>query len=151
MKTIFLIPVLVVSMFTFQGCNSDDDLNNPRNEAVEVAFKTMYTEVTHVEWEKKGNYWVADFWKDGKEMEAWFTMDGQWYQTETDITFAELPETVKASFTSGNYKDWRVDDVDKFEHRDTGTFYVLDVEKGNQDYDLYYSPDGTMIKAVEDR
>lgn len=146
MKKILLIPLLVLGLFAWQGCNDDDDLRNPGgNTDVESAFNAMYSDADRVEWEKKGNYWVADFWKDGREKEAWFEMNGNWYQTETDITFAELPETVKTAFGASEYKDWRVDDVDMFERNDAEIFYILDVERGNQDYDLYYSSDGTMI------
>ncbi len=151
MKKIFWIPVLAVSIGALCSCDKYDDLNNPGgNKSVENTFKTMYAGVNHVEWEKEGNYWKADFWKDGREMEAWFTLDGQWYQTITDITFAELPEAVKAAFLAGEYGGWRVDDVDMFERKDSPTFYVLDVESGNRDYNLYYSLDGTLIKAVRD-
>jgi hypothetical protein len=111
----------------------------------------MYADAAYVEWEKKGAYWAADFWHNNREMEAWFTMDGQWYQTESDLAFSELPEMVRTAFQSGDFKDWRVDDVDMFEHRDNGTFYVLDIERGNQDYHLLYSPDGALMQAVEDR
>ncbi len=137
-------------IFVLQGCENDDLPNPGGNKEVESTFKSMYSGVTRVEWEKKGNYWVVDFWKESKEMEAWFETNGNWYQTETDISFAELPETIKNSFQSGEYKDWRIDDVDMFEQKDSEPFYILDVEKGNQDYDLHYSIDGTLIKAVPD-
>lgn len=151
MKTIFLFTALAVILCIGQGCDNNDDLPSPNgNEKVENTFKLMYPDATSAEWEKKGPYWTVDFREDGKEKEAWFDEDGNWYQTETDLAFIELPEAVKTSFQSGDYGDWRVEDVDMFEYKDADTFYVLEVEKGNQDYDLYYSSDGTMIKAVAD-
>lgn len=151
MKKIFFIPILALGIFIWQGCDQYDDLPYPgENKSVESTFKTMYADVAHVEWEKKGKYWIAEFWKEDKETEAWFETNDSWYQTETDISFAELPETVKTAFQLSEYKDWRVDDVDMFERRNTDTFYILDVEKGNREYDLYYSSNGTMIKKVAD-
>lgn len=152
MKKIFLLPALALSLFLTQGCDKNDDLATPGgNKEVENTFKTMYSDATRVEWEKKSEYWIADFWQNNKEMEAWFYPSGIWYRTETDIHFEELPEVVRTTFSTSEYQTWHVEDVDKFDHKDQGVFYVLDVEKGEREYDLYYSPDGTIIKAVPDK
>ncbi len=151
MKRTFFITTLMTCLFVFIGCDDNDDLTHPgNNKDVENTFETMYPDASLIEWERKGNYWVVEFHKDTKEMEAWFELTGEWYQTETDILFTTLPETIKTSFQSGGYNDWYVEDVDMFERKDTDTFYILDVEKSNQDYDLYYSSDGTLIKAIAD-
>lgn len=152
MKKYFFIPALIFTIFFAQGCDDNDDLSTPDgNKNVENIFKERYPNATHTEWEKKGEYWVADFWQDGKEVEAWFTVSGTWHQAETDITYAALPEAVKTAFQTGDYKDWRVEDVDMIERNNEETFYLLDVERGNQDYDLSYAPDGTLISATPDR
>lgn len=152
MKKIFLIPVFALGILLSQGCDKNDDLTTPGgNKEVENTFKTMYSDVKQVEWEKKNEHWIADFWQNNKEMEAWFHQSGVWYQTETDIRFEELPEIVRAAFSASDYQSWHVDDVDMFEHKEQGVFYVLDVEKNNKEYDLYYSPDGTVIKAIPDK
>ena len=41
-----------------------------------------------IEWETKGAYYVADFHEDNFEKEAWFTKDGVWQMTETDLRYA---------------------------------------------------------------
>ena len=74
--------------------------------------------------------------------------------TETDIRFEQLPEAVKTAFQNSEYKDWRVDDVDKLEREGVETVYVIEVEGVENDrqveYDLYYSPDGVLTKKVAD-
>ena len=41
------------------------------------------------------------------------------------------------------------DDVDKLERTGVETIFVIEVENQNQEIDLYYSADGTLIKSIE--
>lgn len=68
-------------------------------------------------------------------------------QTESDIPFESLPEAVKTSFNASEYARWRKEDVDKVERADMETIYVIEVEQGNQEMDLYYTEDGNLFKA----
>ena len=149
MKRIILMFAFVAGAFIIQGCE-DDDLRRPGNQTVENSFTEKYAGATAIDWEKKGDYWVVDFRKDNKKMEAWFGNDGEWYLTETDISFDALPEPVKTAFLASEYQSWRIDDIDMIERKDMETVYVLEVEKGNEEYDLYYSSDGTLLKTVAD-
>ena len=95
-------------------------------------------------------YLIVDFKQDKVEKEAWFDNSGTWYMTETDIPFAQLPDAVKTAFQQGEYSTWKVDDVDMIERRDVETVYVIETEQGNSEVDLYYSPDGILVKTVLD-
>lgn len=150
MKTKLLFTtVLVCGAFVFASC-SDDDNYVPENNVVST-FGNKYPNAQRVEWENKSGYKVADFYLDSKEMEAWFDYDGKWIMTETDLLFKDLPQVIQTSFTESLYASWRVDDVDKLERENTATVYIIEVEqKGSPDMDLYYSEDGTLIKAVAD-
>ena len=142
LRNIFL---LTFGIFLFQSCNGDNKfhLNNPQ---VESAFSQKYPNATRITWEQKAEYLVADFIQAGKDSEAWFESNGTWRMTETDITFNELPHAVRAAFQASEYKSWRVEDVDKIERSGMETVYVLEVESGEREHDLYYSSDGVLIK-----
>lgn len=150
MKTKLFMIALAAAGFALQGCNDNDDDNIAVDTAIEAAFRAQYPGATHVEWERKSDYYVADFRLDNIEAEAWYDAQAAWHMTETDITFEMLPEAVKTSFAASIYADWRVDDVDKLERKGIETVYVIDVEQGREEYDLYYSPDGVLIKAIPD-
>ena len=52
---------------------------------------------------------------------------------------------------NGQYSTWYVDDIDRFE-RPTDEFYLIDVDtKGQQDRNLYFAPDGRLLKDEADR
>lgn len=45
---------------------------------------------------------------------------------------------------------WTVDDVDRLERQGYETVYVIEVEKQNQEVDLYYSGEGVLVKSMLD-
>lgn len=56
----------------------------------------------------------------------------------------------KSAFESSEYAKWKIDDVDMLERLDMETVYVIEVESGKQEFDLYYSAEGILIKSVAD-
>ncbi len=146
MKTGLAILWMVLSALGI-SCN-DDDNNYKPDEVVTRAFEQKYPEATRVKWESKYDYKVVEFYDGGVEKEAWFDKNGNWYMTESDISFQALPPAVIKAFQEGEYALWRVEDVDKLERVDMETVYVIEVEQGKQEFDLYYTEDGTLVKAV---
>ena len=149
-KLLLLSALFLGFAFTLQSCNDDDTMSNPGNPAIESAFMAKYPAATGVGWKMKDTYYVAGFWQNNQQREAWFSRDGSWHYTETDIPYNLLPEPVKAAFTQSEYSTWRIDDIDMVERNGMETVYVIEVEQNKQEYDLYYSPSGTLVKAVAD-
>ena len=54
------------------------------------------------------------------------------------------------SWVNSEYASWKRDDIDKLERTGVETVFVIEVEKQNQEVDLYYSADGTLIKSIVD-
>ena len=68
---------------------------------------------------------------------------------EIDIPYSALPKAVRAAFEASEYAKWKIEDIDKVERNGTEVFYVIEVEKGDQEVDLYYMPNGKLIKTVK--
>lgn len=149
MKILKNILIVSLGIFLFQNCDKDSKLH-PDNQQVENAFTEKYPGATRVGWEKKGDYSVVDFTYKGEKNEAWFDQTGVWYMTETDILFEALPDAVKKAFLASQYKTWHIEDVDKIDRKGMETVYVIEIESGKQEHDLYYSPAGVLIKDVKD-
>ncbi len=146
-RGIILNTALILALgFLALSC-SDDDNFEPDNSAVKNAFATKYPGASVDEWEMKFTYYVANFRLDNNETEAWFESNANWVFTETDLTYAKLPDAIKTSFEASEYKDWEKDDIDKIERPETETVYILEVESGNTELDLYYSEDGELMKT----
>ena len=150
MKTRMTIFVsLLLAGFTFTSCDDNDDNYTPDEKIVNVLYE-KYPNAQRVDWELQHDHYVADFYDNNIEKEAWITTKGEWVMTESDILFNNLPDAVQTAFNESEYKDWRVDDVDMLERIEMETVYVIEVEKSKQEFDLFYAEDGTLIKAVED-
>ncbi len=155
MKTkILLMSLMLVGFAVFTSCDDDDDNDNRIQippEAVVKAFAEKYPNATYVVWEYKHGFYVAEFLDVLTEVDAWFSPDTEWKMTETDVRGVDnLPAEVKQAFLGSAYSTWIVEDIDKYE-RPVDTFYLIEVGKhGAKDRNLYYAPDGTLIKDVED-
>ena len=148
LKMYFLMLALGVCGAAMQSCDDDDD-NLKVPEKLQSAFSQKYPEASP-KWKTRGNYYIADFQDQNYESEAWFTFDAVWLMTETDLPYAALPEAVKNAFQNSEYRSWRPDDVDMIERESMEPVYVLEVEQGSREMDLYYNAEGILIKAMED-
>lgn len=149
MKLKLYLLMIALSAWSLQSCDSNDDESISVPIELQNAFSSKYPNAGNVKWETKSGYYVADF-HNGYETSAWFMPDGSWCMTETDIPYTKLPKAVKNSFEKSEYKDWKKDDIDMLERQGMGTMYVIEVERQNQEMDLYYSGDGVLIKSAVD-
>ena len=143
-------------VFALASCSDDDDAPVKVPDAVTRAFTEKYTGVGRVEWDReKGGYLVAEFWKDGKEHEAWFDANGEWFMTEVDHgrDITSLPQAVQDGYKTTRYNEeqWTIDDIDEIQRKAYDTFYIIEVEKrGQPDFDLYFDANGTLFREVQD-
>lgn len=150
MKTkLSVLALAICGMLAFSSCD-DDDNNYQPDTTVTKSFDTKYPNADRVKWENKNGYQVADFHEGKNDAEAWFDNNGNWLLTKTEIDYGQLPQLVRESLEKGEYGEWRRKDIDKVERFNTATVYVIEVEQGNQEIDLYYAEDGTLIKFVID-
>lgn len=147
--------VCALGVFSMTSCSDDDDSNVNVPENVTRAFNDKYAGVGRVEWDReRGGYLVAEFNKDGKEYDAWFTETGEWVMTEVDHgrRMENLPEAVQAGYEATTYsaENWTIDDIDEIQRPAYETFYIIEVEKkGQPDYDLYFDANGTLFREVQ--
>ncbi|MCM1030554.1 MAG: PepSY-like domain-containing protein [Oscillibacter sp.] len=149
MKLKFLLLAVILGSLSLFACSDDDDYTP--DETVQTAFEAKYPNATRVSWEKKGIYRVAEFRINNQEIHAWFDNSGEWFMTKTELeTINALPAKVQKAFNDSEYATWKVDDVDKVERPESEPVYVIEVEQGKKEIDLYYSEEGILIKTVID-
>lgn len=148
LKMYFVMLAMGLMSFAMLSCSDDDD-NVSVPSQLENAFVARFGEVAH-DWSTRGANYVAEFKDRNQDVDAWFDANGDWLMTETDLPFEALPEAVKQSFLASEYKDWKCDDVDMLERKGMETVYVIEVERGHQEFDLYFDANGNLLKAVED-
>ena len=137
--------LLFIAFIVFVACNNDDE-SNKVNKMVKEAFEARFPGATAVDWNMKKSYYKADFKWDEKDHDAWFMNTGVWLQTESDMTYVDLPELVKTAFTNGMYADWRVDNVEKLERLNMLTLYRIEVKKSSSELELYFDEMGDLVR-----
>lgn len=128
----------------------DDDKGIKVPGAFNEALLAKFPQAHDIEWEYKSGYRVAEFKIGRVETEAWYNTDAGWEMTVRDAgkDASALPVAVAGALADSEYSSWHIDDIDYYE-RIKDAFYVIEVEKhGLTDTDLYFSPDGAMLKAV---
>lgn len=141
---------LIAGIICLTSCDKDNNSPTP-NSAIIKAFNEKYPGASRVEWEKKNSYMTADFVYEQSVNTAWFNNAGQWYMTETELRdISQLPEAVRIAFNNSEYASWTTDDIDRLERLDTEPIYIIEVKNGKAEFELYYSADGVLIKAIPD-
>ena len=139
------IVALVVFAFSFGACSNTDNPFLPDNPDIVTTFNNMYPNAQDVDWSKKGVYYVADCRVSGNEIDVWFNNNAAWGMTEDDIFRSQLPSAVETSFENGKYGNWVLDDITELTFPGTqSTIYLLEVQNGNKDMDLLYTPTGAL-------
>lgn len=78
--------MMFIAAMAFGACDDDDKNDNITvPDAVSKALNDKYPAAMDIEWERKGDYFVADCWMDGREMDVWYDVQATWKLTETDI------------------------------------------------------------------
>lgn len=142
MKTASKLLILLL-IFTGLFTSCDDDIIP--DKVVTDTFKNMFPKAKYVEWEMEYGYYVAEFRHDGYEKEAWFDTSGDWKLTNTDYE-RNVPDVVKTALDKTEYVAWRIDDVHFIEWKDKDSFYVVEVEKGEMEKELYFSKEGELLE-----
>ena len=99
---IFTLLLVLGAAWSLYSCDNNDDESITVPVELQNAFSSKYPNAANVKWENKSGYYVADFY-DGYEASAWFTQDGRWQMTKTDIPYIVLPQAVKTSFEATEY------------------------------------------------
>ena len=149
MKTKVIIFMLFgIAGLILTGCNNKKQYRPDAN--IVSAMNAKYPKATKIEWEKKHNYEVAEYYENGVSSKAWFDKNGKWVMTDSDLKYSGLPGASRNTFEKSMYGNWKKGDVDKIERYGMQPVYVIEVEKEGQDVDLYYTANGMLVKTVKD-
>ena len=147
---------LCLAAVAFMACSNDDDNIFPTNQKVVESLLTQYPSAQNISWGRAWGYWVAEFERSENdimvECEAWFSNDGVWYLGVSNIPYTSLPTTVQNSFSTSQYGQWFIDEVDMVERYDSEVVYAIEAEIDNintaNEVILYYTPEGILIRSV---
>jgi hypothetical protein len=121
------------------------------------AFKAKYPGAVVKEWtiEEDGYEALTDL--NSMEYSISFNAKGEWLATEREITYKDLADKAKEALSGSDFGSWEVVEVSEVEVPEHPFLYEVEVKRGNDKRDIFFSRDGNMIKlgkneaAAEDR
>jgi len=114
--------------------------------AVISAFNQKFTNAVKVKWDKENAHeYEASFELNGTKYSANFSDNGEWLETESPITFNQLPEKVKSTFNA-SHQVATVKAIAKIESSKGTTKFEVEIKQGVKTIELFYIADGTEIK-----
>ena len=141
--------ICVMFAFTLSACgdSEDDDQTYVPPTNIAEALKQLYPNAQNIEWEMQGDYYVADCWVSGQELDVWFDANANWVMTEDELdSIDQLVPAVHAAFTTSQYSSWVVTDVYLLTFPMNPTESVIQVKQGSMRHSLYYSQDGGLLQ-----
>ena len=149
---ISVFTIFVGFALLFAGCSKDDE-NIPGGieppKTILDAFNAKYPDARDTEWTVNDDYYVIDFENNSLDNTAWFDHLGVWAMIKTDLPLNQLPTAISNDIKQGKYAGWKIEEADTIGRAGMGTVYKVEVEKAEQETDLYYTLYGDLIKAVD--
>ena len=114
--------------------------------AVKSAFTTKFPKAQGAKWEMEDKKdYEAEFKEDGTKRSATFDAEGKWKATETGMKVELLPEAVRKVLAS-DYASAKTEEAETVETPE-GTFYEVELKKGEQTIEVLFSADGKVISS----
>ena len=144
-KIMLMIGLILMTGLTYAQKLKESDVP----AAVKESFTKRFPKAKGVEWSKEGTTeFEAEFKNSGMEQSVNFDQGGKWLGTETEIKKSELPPAVQATIAK-DFAGYKIEEAEKAETADKGTFYEVQLEKGDMNYEVQFSPDGRVLKKEE--
>lgn len=140
MKKIILVAVALISA----GATGFAQIKTP--SAVTTAFQQRFPNATQIKWDKENAHeYEATFEWNGEKRSANYTDTGEWLETESPISFHELPENVKVAFNVA-HQGASVKAVSKIETAKGISKFEIEFKQGLRTFERFYTADGKEIK-----
>lgn len=143
-----LVNIILICLSLLSFSVKAQDLNYKQvPPSVHREFAKRHPNMFAYDWEykKKKGLYRAEFIDNGKEWKSYFSPDGNWMYTETEIKKAQLPQEIWNSLSKTNYQNWKVDDVDLLQTPQFPSVYKLEMKNGKQKIDLYFLANGSQV------
>jgi len=141
-STIFIIMIMV-------SCNKESTLKSDKiPSAIQNSFRTAHAEVKDESWEKDGDYFEAEYDKNGMEQTILYDNSGNVIRTESEISNKDIPSTI-GSYVLDYYKGYRIVDAATIIKSD-GSFYKIEIKKGNSEQEFLFDMEGNFVSEDMD-
>ncbi len=141
MKKYFLM--MTMAAFLMLSACGQSTGNVPEN--VKAAFQKKFPNATKVSWGKENSHeWEAEFKMNRMEYSANFDTNGNWMETEYEISKKDIPPAVKATLDN-QFAGYRITESEVSETAN-GQVYEFLLKEGGEKTEVAITKDGTVLK-----
>ncbi|MDE3183160.1 MAG: PepSY-like domain-containing protein [Bacteroidota bacterium] len=125
-------------------------------QSVKESFAVKFPGTRVKKWNKVKENYTAIFESQNKKQKVTFTLDGKWVKTETKIKWKDIPESIKTAFAKSKYLSWKKNEIIVIDMPENSKLFVIEVDNESEfhgedyvlkdDYSLFFTPDGKLIK-----
>lgn len=113
--------------------------------AIRTSFAAKFTNATQVKWEKEGARYEAEFRQGSRKLDAVYSSNGTFVQTEEDLPASSLPPAA-VKYIREHYKNTRISEASRITKADGTVEYEASVGKK----DLLFDAKGAFIMVEEE-
>jgi hypothetical protein len=146
--------LLIAAMFStavFSQAGNNNKIDNSRvPQAISSAFTTKYPTIKKVSWYRDNDAYAARFYVRNEPCTALFSEKGQWLAETRKLSFGELRNNVRNSFSQGKFAGWQAHEVNEIQERNKEVQYRIHIRNGldQSQRQLYYDSKGQLRKTV---
>ncbi|MBS1543377.1 MAG: PepSY-like domain-containing protein [Bacteroidetes bacterium] len=119
--------------------------------AVRQAFSQKFPKAKEVKWSKESNTeYEAEFKGESANQSSNFDSSGKWLITETEISTKSLPTAVQATLKR-EFSGYKIEESELAQTPDRGTFYELELEKGQEAIVAQIDANGKTLKTEKSK
>lgn len=118
-------------------------------QAITDIINEKYPGSTILDFDSEFSGIEVDILHNNIHKDLFFNTSNEWVYTEWDIYEANVPAIIMNALRASEYSNYRIDDID-FIEKPTGTFYVFDLEQGNNDIKMTFNAEGTIVDIRRD-
>lgn len=117
--------------------------------SVTSAFKAKFPTAKKASWEIENKTdFEVNFKLNGEEVSANFSPNGEWIETETELEVSALPAAIQL-ILKNDFAGFEIEEVSKVESAKNGSIYMVEVEKGEEKFDVSFSLDGKVLSKIK--
>ncbi len=109
------------------------------------AFQQKFPKASDVEWEKKGEWYEAEFDLKFKDHKVFLDSTGKIIKHKEEISVSDLPGSVRTTLQKG-FAKYKIDDVKRME-TDGIVIYRVEVENATEEIKVYLDTNGKIIEG----
>ncbi|WP_035479783.1 PepSY domain-containing protein [Gelidibacter mesophilus] len=143
------LKIAALLLFATAAVSAQDLKMNEVPSNLQTIFTKSYSNVTDVEWEKKGENFKVEFEINKMDHDIWYNAQGDVIKSKIEISESALPSAV-ASTIKAKYPDYKIDEI---EVREEGgkTTYEIEIDKSwSDERKLIVDASGKILSDNED-